>query len=323
MNTIAPIVSPFLDFWAYLTEDTRFKANTEVPGPWHTKWIQNQRLRVNDQFKKAQKKFHGEVELPSVLEDNWSRFTLFAFVERWVSIRQGQGFLANRFLFSNNNIGALNALRGSGFFGAFRGNLLNLFQFIGVQYQALKWSDGNLWKYIAYSSLLEIITFPIDTVKTLAYNDVTGSFKNIKDLLAKQQGLFNRQFKFWAGAWYKAWYNVFFTLNLWAWNEDKSWKYLTAPLWIFSYSFLTMKTRIQLAGSSLSFQQFSRDDTIINNIFAKEGPRCLFAGLVPFLAVNILFAWSFPKLLSAETKKSKLYEIVNQAPPEREEKYWT
>jgi len=147
----------------------------------------------------------------------------------------------------------------------------------------------------------------------------------MKDMLTKQNGLFQKgSYGMWNGGLHKAAYNLFWGLNLWAWNEDNILKWLTTPMWIYSYSFLTLKTRLQLTGSSLSYQPHTRDAEKIGiGMLTQEGPRSLFAGLIPFVLVNIAFAWSFPRFLSEKEKHSRLEHIIGHAPAQQvETKYW-
>lgn len=323
MNYIYPYVKPVFDVWEDLTTDKRWKELTRYPGDWHTKWIANERYKVNDRFKAKYERFYEEPELYNTLWDNKYRFTLLAFVERWIAVRQAQGFLKSRFQFGNSDIGALNAIRANGITGSFRGNLLNLFHFIGVHYHALLYANNSPTKYIAYASLFELALYPLDTLRTLRYADLNGQFRNTYDCVTQvvaKNGLGH----FYRGVDLKLVYNLFLGLNIWSYSNDSNLLYATFPLWVISYGLLSLKTRVQIAGSPLSYQEASSSSSLLNIIIRRESVRGLFKGVVPFIAFNVAAGYCFPSLLSEDKKKEILTGIRDSAPPyqAREYTYW-
>jgi len=324
MNYIYPYFKPVLDLWDDFTTDKRFKELTAYPGDWHTKWISNERYKVNDKFKAQLERFYEEPDLTNTLWDNKYRFTLLAFVERWISVRQAQGFLKTRYLMVNSDMGALNAIRNQGLIsGSFRGNLLNLFHFVGVHYHALLYAKKDPTKYVAYASLFELALYPLDTLRTLRYADVTGQFKHTFDCV-RQVVSKNGLGHFYRGVELKLLYNLFLGLNIWTYSNDSNLIYLTFPLWVVSYGLLSLKTRVQIAGSPLSYQNASTSDVLLNNIVKRESIRGLFRGVVPFVALNVTAAYCFPSILSENKKKQVLDEIKKEIPPhqQREYSYW-
>jgi len=323
MNYIFPYFKPVLDLWGELTTDQRFKDLTEFPGDWHTKWIANERYKVNDKYKAEWERFYEEPSLVNTLWDNKYRFTLLAFAERWYNVRQAQGFLKARFQIPNNDIGALNAIRSHGLLGSFRGNLLNLFHFVGVHYHALLYARDSPTKYIFYSSLFELALYPLDTLRTLHYADVNRQFKHSFDLVTQvvqKNGLGH----FYRGVDLKLIYNLFFALNIWGLSSDSNLVYLTFPLWLSSYGLLTLKTRLQIAGSPLSYLPAEEATNLFNLVIRRESVRGLFNGFLPFVALNLVAAYHLPSLFSEEKKRSVLKSIKDLAPPEqRESKYWS
>lgn len=320
MNTIAPYITPIADVWHFLTSDHAWEAATQTPGDFQQKWIANQRQRVNNCYKHAWSRFYDTPTVTGTLSDNILRFSALAFVERLVAIRQAYGFLKARFTMSNNTAGALNGVRAQPLLGAFRGNMWHIAQFVGVQYQALYLSEHNPLKFVLYSSLFEFLFYPLDTIKTLNYADVTKNFKNSWDLIVKTTAK-DGFTQLWNGVFFKTGYNVMFGLNLWALSNDSALQWVTFPLWLSSYGLLTLKTRFQIAGSSLSYQEAQID--ALDSMVAREGFRSLYAGFVPWAAVNILFAWNFSGLFSEEKKNSVLESIIDRAPTQhRERKYW-
>jgi hypothetical protein len=86
-NTLSPLVQPLLDLWDHLTLDKRWMEMTEYPGEWHIKWLKNNRLKVEDKYNALWHRFYHEPSLYTTLNDNFMRFSLLAFLERWVTIR--------------------------------------------------------------------------------------------------------------------------------------------------------------------------------------------------------------------------------------------
>lgn len=322
MNTIAPYLQPIGDLWAYFTEDKTYKDLNYYPGDWHVKFIKSERLRVNEKYNEAWQRFYQEPDVYNTLWDNAYRFSLLAFAERWITVRQAQKFLKTRFTMSNNNVGALNAIRQQGLLGVFRGNLWNTFHFVGVHYHALLYANNDPLKYLFFSSVFEAALYPFDTLRTLYYADVNRSFKNPWEAVVKtvERGGLSQ---FYRGVDLKIIYNLFFGLNLWSIASDSNLQWVTLPVWLASYAVLSLKTRLQVAGSSLSYQNAEQPDIQLNNIVRREGIRGLYNGFLPFAVLNLGFAWYFPSLFSEEKKRNILDSIRQQAPPaERDTKYW-
>ena len=315
MNTITPLLQPIVDIWAYFTDDREFKKLTANAQDWHTKFIFHERNKVNQVFKEQYQKFYSSPELFSTFFDNIWRFSLFAGAERLIALRQGQDFLKNRYLFENNTIGAIDAIRSNGIIGSFKGNFWNVLYFFFVPYQSLKWADGDSLKYIGISCLFEALFYPIDTIRTLNYLDVNKSFKNTWDLV-RQTIDKSGYTQFYKGLPQKIQYNLAFGFTLWSYCNESPWLYLAAPLWIFSYAFLTLKTRSQISGSPLSALQL-QSNSIASILLKKEGFRGLYSGLAPFIALNVLFLYNFPSLWSDSKKKRYLEAIKGSAPPDR------
>lgn len=322
MNTLYPYIEPVINLWNDLTTDKKFKEYTEFPIDWHTKWLAHERMKVNDVYRGLWKRFYEQPELTETLKDNAYRFTALAFVERWYNLRQAQGFLKARFQIPNSDVGALNALRGQGILGSFRGNLLNLFHFVGVHYHALLYSNNNPLQYLLFASLFEVALYPVDTLRTLLYADVNKQFKNTFDAVTQTVSK-NGLGHFYRGVELKLAYNIFFGLNLWSVSNDSNLQYLTFPLWIASYGILALKTRLQIAGSPLSYHGPEDANTILNTVVRRESIRGLYAGLLPFLALNIFAAYHFPGIFSEEKKRNLLKAVRDTAPIENYEgKYW-
>jgi len=95
--------------------------------------------------------------------------------------------------------------------------------------------------------------------------------------------------------------------------NDSSLKYVTFPLLLASYGLLTLKTRLQIAGSPLSYQ-VADNSKILDNIVRRETVRGLYSGFVPFVVLNLAAAYCLPSLLSENKKKESLSAIARSAP---------
>lgn len=157
----------------------------------------------------------------------------------------------------DNTLGTVGELFNTGLFkGYFRGALLNLVQFFSVSYHSLLWCSGaSLTSQLIYTSIFETFAFPLDTIKTMIYCDVRGEFKGFfdcMDCLGKtihNNGLGH----LYRGLGFKLTYNAAFLWHLRNFYEDSQLQWVSIPVWLASYAFLTLKTRCQIADTPLSF----------------------------------------------------------------------
>lgn len=102
----------------------------------------------------------------------------------------------------------------------FRGAFLNLFQFSSNMAHPLYYSRSNgYFTHFLFSSLFELVTFPLDTVKTRLWADVNRNYKNAFDCIQKtyeQHGFTN----FYNGVLFKLIFNALLILNLRSMYED-------------------------------------------------------------------------------------------------------
>lgn len=321
-NALSPIFKPLADTWNYYTSDQILDGVTQYKKEWHTKFLQSERLRLNEEYNEAHKRFYQEPELTTVFKDNWARFSVLAFAERLIVVRQAHGFLRNRFEFASSTSGGLNAVRSQGLLnGALRGNLLNALHFTLVFYHPLVLAKGDVTKFLAYSAAFETLAFPLDTIKTLIYADVNRSYTSVWSLL--KRNFETRGFDMlYRGLPFKLVYNVFFGANLAAIGTDSNLVYLTTPLWLLSYGLLTLKTRHQVADTTLSTRLGEDPRTILTRTLRGEGIRGLYAGLIPFALVNLAFAWSLPQLFSEHKKERLISDIISKKPSDAREVNW-
>ena len=320
MNTIAPLIKPITDAWDYYTEDQTLAGITKYKRAWHTKYLQSERLKHNEVYTNTYNRMFKEPEWLATVTDNGLRFTLLAFVERLVTVRQAQLFLRSTPSFGTSTSGSLNAVRSQGLvFGAFRGNLLNLLHFSAVYYHPLVLSKGSALQFMAYSTIFEALLYPLDTIKTIVYADTKRSYRDVREVLSKNierqgYGMLYR------GLAAKLLYNLFFGANLLSISNDSNFVYLTTPLWLLSYSLLTLKTRSQIADTTLCDPTGSYRNAL-NDVIKNQGLRHAYAGIVPFVLLNVFAAYQFPSLYSSEKKDAILSDLTKNAPG-RKEKNW-
>lgn len=306
-NSLGWIVRPIAEFWNYHTGDPVLQDLKLTGKPYHTRLLAAEKLNVNNEFTERQNKMYKEPTLSGFLEENWTRFTVLAFAERLFAVRQAYDILKSRLQFSNSTSGALNAIKSRGLVGGvFRGNLLNVLHQSIVFYHPLVLSHGSVANFMVYSLLFEAISYPLDTVKTLVYADVKKTYSSVFNLLAKNIEAEGAGFLY-KGITFKLAYSFAFGLNLASVCYDSSLCWITTPLWLAAYPLLTMKTRHQISGSTLSYYDFVKNPETLK-------VKNAYAGFIPFAAVNLLAAWSFPSLFSDEKKYNVLKEITEKMP---------
>lgn len=322
-NALGPLFKPLADTWNYYTSDQILDGVTQYKKEWHTKFLQSERLRLNEEYEHAHKRFYQEPELTTVFQDNWARFSLLAFAERLIVVRQAHGFLRNRYEFAPSTTGGLNAVRSQGLLnGALRGNLLNALHFTLVVYHPLVLAKGDLTKFLAYSTAFEALAYPLDTIKTLLYADVKRSYSSVWSLL--KNNFETRGYDMlYRGLPLKIAYNLIFGANLAAFGSDSNLVYLTTPLWLASYGLLTIKTRQQVADTTLSGRLGEDPHSILTRTLRGEGVRGLYAGLIPFALVNLAFMWNLPSLYSENRKDRLISEIISKKPSDAREVNWS
>ena len=228
----------------------------------------------------------NSVKLSHLWEDNWCRILLFNGVERMISMRQGYSALSSKlFIPSNNNIELSKALSAEGGLrGWFKGSILNGLHFTGVFYPALYFSGGSFASFSLFYLLFDFIMMPLDRLRTLSYNTL-GS---VKEAFYHSQA--------YSGVFYKVAFNIPF---LWALRTtvDEASTIERVLAWgsvALAYPLLSLKIQSQL------------NDQSIRSPFLPK----LYAGLIPFLALNMFVHWSLKHLYSSATKNRLQEEHV-------------
>ncbi|EGR31405.1 hypothetical protein IMG5_110640 [Ichthyophthirius multifiliis] len=314
-NYIFPYLSPIKDLWNYLTVDQNqqklfeYRQHTGSLGTdWVSRYLYSEQDILNERYLYLHKQFNEEPELMNVLTDNIYRLSLFAGLERIITLRQAFICTRAQFQFAGNSFqSAAQVVLNGGIFtqGFYKGSFLNLLQFYLVPYQALIWSQkGGFLAQLAATSAFEALFYPLDTLKTAVYCDTVGKydgwFSTLKDLMAKKgglQGLFR-------GVEYKLGYNLIFLAHLRAVYDNSSLQWLSWPAWIASYGLLSMKSKLQIADSSVSLANL------------QESTRLRFcqtyAGVVPWAVFNYFFMYQFYGWYSDQAKNNKFEELVEE-----------
>ena len=319
MNTLYPLVEPIFDLWHYLTHDkyfedlTAFKGGAGAGNEWHTKYLKAEMHKHSGKLDYLHKQFNEEPDILDVLWDNKWRLTILAGFERLIAARQAQSFLNSRFVLFDNNSSILTRFFDQGAAkGFFRGYWMNLVQFLSVQYHSLLWSyNTNLPTHFLISSLIEAAFYPIDTVKTIIYSDLNRNYKNGRHCLKSVLST-NGIAHLYRGLPLKLTYNAAFLFNLRNMYEDNSLTYLSLPLWFLSYPLLTIKTRLQVCDTKVSYQSAENSAKVSARMFRNQPITSLYAGFLPFAAVNLLFSWTFYALYSEEARKKAMFEPAEE-----------
>ena len=317
MNTLYPLVEPLFNFWNYLTHDEYFEKLNEFKGgatpgnEWHSKFLKAEQQKYTSRLDYLHKQFNEEPSLVDVLWDNKWRLTLLAGFERLITARQAQSFLSSRFMLFENSSSILNNLFQQGMFkGFFRGYWINLAQFVSVQYHSLLYSyKTSMTNHFLISSLIETIFYPLDTVKTLIYSDLNRKYAGYRHVLRSVLSS-NGISHLYRGLSLKLTYNAVFLFNLRNMYDGNSLTLLSLPLWLSSYFLLTIKTRLQVCDSSISYQKSENLAKAIFRNFRNQTFASLYAGFIPFAALNLLFSYTFYALYSDVAKEKAFEESV-------------
>lgn len=319
MNTIYPFLEPFFNFWNYLTHDQYYEKLNEFQGginpgnEWHTKFLKADQNKHLSKIEYLQSQFKKEPSFYDIFWDNKLRLTFLAGFERLISFRQGQSLLSSRFMLFNNNSSVLNSFFEQGVFrGFFRGYLINLIHFASVQYHSLLWSyNTSISTHLLIASLMETAFYPLDTVKTLIYCDLNRKYQGARHCLRSvlsTSGLAH----LYRGLSLKLVYNTAFLLNLRNMYDGNSLIYISLPLWFLTYPLLTIKTRLQVCDTKLSYQSLENFTKASERIFRNQSIGSLYAGFIPFATLNLVFSYTFYALYSDKAAQKALFESAEE-----------
>ncbi|CAK73322.1 unnamed protein product (macronuclear) [Paramecium tetraurelia] len=279
-------------------------------GPGHD-WLAKT-VRVDQQKylgprAKFERQFNEEPKTWEVVTDNLYRLTLLAGVERLLTLRQAYGGLKTRFTFGDSNTACLQQIFNQGLFkGYFRGALLNAAQFLTVWAHPLVYSRGNGYaSHYLYSSLFELITYPIDTIKTIIYSD---HLMSLNRFMQEMDSVISTEEQ------YLSWpingTLIYHLRNIY--EQDYIQQLVSVPLLAIGYGFLTIKTRLQLASTDLSFQETPQKGRIAANLFAQKTPFSIYRGVIPFLLLTDFFHYKLFALYSSTAQSRTLDEFLVQ-----------
>jgi hypothetical protein len=310
MNYLYPYFKPVLDLWSHFVEDPEYEEYIQSKQEWHIKTRQWQSITYNKGFKREWNRLYEIPTWSEFLENNIYRITLLAGLERLVTLRQAQHYLKNKHAFFPSTGSAIETFRNDGGLtrGYFKGNFLNIFSTLLVQFHAYKSSEGSLKSFMLYLMAYETLWYPIDTLKTMMYADNNNQFKNLKDCVSQT---LNRGGigKLYSGLFSKLGFNGLLGLHLWGLSQNNDWLYygtLAAYLG-FGAPLLSLKTTSQVIGSPLSFHDMKTS-------YAGMRP---YAGFLPLVILNLVAMYQFPVFWANERKEKVLDEYLEHAPAQR------
>lgn len=192
--------------------------------------------------------------------------------------------------------------------GYFRGYLANFTNFLAVQYHSLFYARGNSFtQHFLFSSILEGVFHPIDTIRTVLYSDIRGRYKGYGDLandLISRNGISH----LYRGVSLKLGYNFFFIWNLRNMYDDKS-VLFSFPAWMVSYALLNFKTKVQICDTRITNQSFENPFTLLLRSIKTENIKSIYAGFIPFILLNSFFMWNLKGLYGENRKKQQIANL--------------
>lgn len=147
------------------------------------------------------------------------------------------------------------------------------------------WSrNANLPTQFAVASAFEAFFYPLDTIKTLLYCDIQGKYKGALHCASQvvEKAGWSRLY---SGIIQKLGFNAFLLFHLNNVWEGNNTQWLSLPLLAAAYPLLVIKSRLQVAGTPIALANAA-------DVFKTSG-KTAYAGLVPFLVFNTLFAYQF------------------------------
>eukprot|EP00330_Aristerostoma_sp_ATCC50986_P010850 CAMPEP_0114591534 /NCGR_PEP_ID=MMETSP0125-20121206/13552_1 /TAXON_ID=485358 ORGANISM="Aristerostoma sp., Strain ATCC 50986" /NCGR_SAMPLE_ID=MMETSP0125 /ASSEMBLY_ACC=CAM_ASM_000245 /LENGTH=314 /DNA_ID=CAMNT_0001789657 /DNA_START=73 /DNA_END=1017 /DNA_ORIENTATION=+ len=313
MDTYRKIFYPLFDAWDYATSDARWNYRAEHYGKSTLKWRYYLQEKVELKIRDLQRKRDGPLEVRDFLEENKYRLTVFAFLERWMSVRQAQPILGN----VDSNKGAIESIRRfNPATGVFKGALLNAAHFMFVHYHALHYANHSGFNYMFLAPLFELAFAPIDHIKTAYMNEIHNR-GSLLDVIGRDMS--TGYSTFWRGSMFRAFNTFFVAANVAAMANDSALQYLTYPAMLFAYPFLTFKTVAQSLQFSKLSNEFSQVE--IENL-AQNGFKARYRGFWIYAFQNTFLAITCSNLLSEDKVQDMYDELATEYPAQQKRYYW-
>lgn len=267
------------------------------------------KLRNRDAYLTLKERLGTQDSFMHVLQDNWLRLSLFAGVERLVTVRQTSLFTHHANLIGKDSTTAnYNAMRTQGLFSTFRGALLSLIHFVAVPAEAYNLSGNTLGGFISSLLLLETLFYPLDTLRVVHQSNLSrqnaGALRGIGAVKPGQ---------LYSGLPFKlAFSGVFgYYLSKAGSGEGVLGELSNLPWLFLAYPFLTLKSISQVTlNSSNPFSNLAGTVGVAEKFLRPEGLRVLYRGFTPFAAMSLLVPIYMPRLWDQETKDRVLKRLT-------------
>ena len=291
-------------WWRWLTADPINEAYNITGKDFNYKMSHAEVRRVMQRHEQLSKRFNEQTSLVEIAQDNWPRFAFGAVLDRLALVRQTSlftGFQAFRGLDSLSWTFSASGL-GSFFRGAFKGNLLNSLQFLGVYSQALLLSNRDLGSFLGYFLALDALLHPFDTLRTRWAADSAGAYRSFADCARHTPlgQLFN-------GFVYKSIYSgLLASYFIYAASEEQT-SLLGLGLLALAYPFLTLKAISQVSPQGgIVFTDFRTKASTLVSDRAFSSVRVVYRGFTPFLLLHAFAPYYFPQVWGESKQKREL-----------------
>jgi hypothetical protein len=290
-------------YWRELTTDPVYRRYELSNSNYTSRMLHADYEKKRETYHSLAKRFSQPVSFLDVLHDNFLRFTVLGFLDRFIVVRQTSLF--NSFQSAQGRDTAMtnfNLTRaGSISRGILRGNLLNFIQFTGVHFQALALSNKSNAAFIPALLLLDLITHPLDTIKTRWQADTRGLYSSLADCAGRTapSQLFNGYIFKLAYTGIMAAYFANLTVNCHT-------SLISVALLTAAYPFLTLKSIAQVTNTGTLANDFN---SVFKAATTESGSvllRSAYRGFIPFLALNLLAPYTFPQLWATKKREEAL-----------------
>lgn len=291
-------------WWRWLTADPILQAYNITGLDFNEKMTHAEMRRLSQHREQLAKRFNERTSLHDVAQDNWWRFAFGAALDRLSISRQTSLFTSFQAFRGLDSLSWTFSASGLGGFlrGAFKGNLLNTLQFLGVHSQALLLSNHELNSFLGYFIVLDALLHPFDTLRTRWTADSNGVYRSFADCARKTP--FGQLFN---GFVYRSIYSgLLATYFAYSTIEEQT-SLLGLGLLTLAYPFLTLKTISQVSpAGGIAFTDLRTAASVLASDKAVSTVRVLYRGFTPFLLLNLFAPYYFPQIWAASKQEREL-----------------
>lgn len=297
-------------WWRWITADPIVEAFNITGQDFTYKMAHAEYRRLNQEHEALTKRFNEKPSLEDIARDNYWRFTLGAVLERLTLVRQTslftdfqpfRGIDSLSWTFSASRMGTLVK-------GAFKGNLINTLQFLGVHSQAVMLSNRDLSSFLGYFVALDALLHPLDTLRTRWASDSTGQYRSFADCARKTPAghLYN-------GFLYRSVYSGLLATYFAYSATEESVSVVGLGLLSLAYPFLTLKNISQVSQEgAIAFTDIRTAASTLASDKAFSSLRVLYRGFLPFLLLNTFAPYCFPQIWTKSKQDRELHEAGSE-----------